>query len=106
MTKHKGVRKTDDLMRKLMQVPPAEVGKGEQKPKPKKRRKKKRPNRLHGFTLHLFLMSQVYHYPFLEFAVVEQEPFESGALPDELAGHFCLKCNQLTSLSLNARRDR
>ena len=40
MTKSKGVRKTDDLMRKLIQVPPSEVSKGQQKPKRKKRKKK------------------------------------------------------------------
>ena len=39
MSKAKGVRKADDLMRKLVGVPKSEVG--QQKPKRKKRRKKK-----------------------------------------------------------------
>jgi hypothetical protein len=37
MTKAKGVRKADDLMRRLVQVPKADVG----KPKKKARKKKK-----------------------------------------------------------------
>lgn len=40
MTESKGVRATDDLMRKLVKVPPSEVGKGQQKPR--KRRKSKK----------------------------------------------------------------
>lgn len=56
-------------------------------------------------------------------ANVNQEPFESGEFPedspeakegidipedvyinDEITGHFCIKCDELTSLSFNGRR--